>query len=360
MRARILGLALALIGANLAFGKDVYLSIGGEVGNFFTDARVFNPSFDKDIVITARYLQNNQDNTGAATKTVNVPKRTMLVLDNVVSVVFQTGGIGAIRLTSDDDFVATQRIYAKLDGPKTLGQFVPGLDSTTALRKGALIQLKQNGTGGTIGTFRTNIGGVNPNAVDANVTFKLYDKNNAVVVTKTEVFRAFGVLTPQRIDAYFGGTHDLSDAWVSFDSDQPIFIYGSIVDNGSDDPTFITASPDSGTAPTPVLKTVTMVATDWKYTVTGASGLAAGDQVKFVIALGQGTHGFQLVSPAGEVLIGFDLIPEESAETTVTLPVPGTYFYFCTFSECGIGHSSMGGSLTVGEERSPNGGAPGY
>lgn len=359
MRARILGVLVAVIVANVSFGKDVYLSIGGEVGNFFTDARVFNPSFDKDIVITARYLQDNKDNSGAATKTVNVPKRTMLVLDNVVSVVFQSGSIGAIRLTSDDDFVATQRIYARLDGPKTLGQLVPGLDVTTALKKGALIQLKQNGGPGTIGTFRTNIGGVNPNAVVANVTMKLYDKNNAVVATKTQVFQPFGVVTPARIDLFFGGTNDLSDAWVSFDSDQPVFIYGSIVDNGSDDPTFIPASADSGNAPPQTIPTVTMVASNFKFTVTGGTGLAAGDDVKFVLSSTQGTHGYKLVSPSGQVLIDFALLPTTPTERTVALLQPGTYFYFCTLSECGSGHSGMTGSFTVGEARTP-GGNPRY
>jgi hypothetical protein len=360
MRARILGVVVAVLVANVAVGKDVYLSIGGEVGNFFTDARVFNPSFDKDIVITARYLQGNQDNTGATTKTVNVPKRTMLALDNVVSVVFQTGGIGAIRLTSDDDFVATQRIYARLEGPKTLGQFVPGLDSTTALKKGALIQLKQNGGPGTIGTFRTNIGGVNPNAVAANVTFKLYDKNNAVVQTKTFKFEPFGVLTPSGIAAFFNAsTADLSDAWVSFDSDQSMFMYGSIVDNGSDDPTFITASADSGTAPPTVSPTVTMVASNFKYTVTGGTGLAARDNVKFVLSSTEGTHGYRLVSPEGQILIDILALPGTPTERVVTLPQSGTYFFFCTFSECGVGHSSMSGELTVGEPRSP-GGNPRY
>jgi plastocyanin len=349
MRLRLVVCLLAVAVCGSAFGKDVYLSIGGEVGNFFTDARVFNPSFDKDIVITARYLQNNQDNSGAAPVTINVPKRTMLVLDNVVSTVFHSGGIGAMRLTSDDDFVATQRIYARVETNKTLGQFVPGLDSTTALKKGALIQLKQN-SGGGAGTFRTNIGGVNPNAAQANVTLKLYDKNNATVVTKAITLEKFGVLTPQRIDLFFGGTNDLSDAFVSFESDQPIFMYGSIVDNGSEDPTFITASADSGTAPPPPqIKTVTIAASDFKYTVAGAQGLKAGDQVKFVISLAQGTHGFQLVSPVGQKLIDFTHIPEEGAERTVTLTQPGTYFYFCTFTECGTGHTTMTGDLSVSQ-----------
>jgi plastocyanin len=347
--------------AGVAFGKDVYLSIGGEVGNFFTDARIFNPSFEKDIVISARYLQNNQNNSNVTPVTVNVPKRTMLVLDNVVSRVFNSGGIGAIRLTSDDDFVATQRIYARVETNKTLGQFVPGLDGSAALKKGALIQLKQNGGGGTAGTFRTNLGGANPNAVAANVTLKLYDKNNAVAVTKTFTFQPYGVLNPSNIATFFGGTFDLSDSWISFDSDQPLFLYVSVVDNGSDDPTFIPASPDSGNAPppsTPEIKNVTVVASNWQFGVTGGQGLKAGDQVNFILSTTQDIHGFQLVSPGGEILIDFGQLPSTPTESLVTLAQPGTYFYYCTFSDCGAGHTTMNGEFVLGD-KSPGGG-PGY
>ena len=50
--------------ATTAVAKDVYLSIGGSAGKFRTDARIFNPSYEKAIVITARYLPiGNSDNT---------------------------------------------------------------------------------------------------------------------------------------------------------------------------------------------------------------------------------------------------------------------------------------------------------
>jgi len=361
MRVRIASALLLFLLAGAAFGKDVYLSIGGEVGNFFTDARIFNPSFDKDIVISGRYLQNNQNNTNVAPVTVNVPKRTMLVLDNVVSTVFNSGGIGAIRLTSEDDFVATQRIYARVETNKTLGQFVPGLDATGALKKGALIQLKQNGGPGTAGTFRTNLGGVNSNALAANVTLKLYDKNNAVVATKALVLQPYGVLNPSGVATFFGGTFDLSDCWVSFESDQPLFLYASIIDNGSDDPTFVTASADSGTAPPPPpqpeSKNITVVASNWQFSVVGAQGLKVGDEVHFILSTAQDIHGFQLVSPVGEILIDIPQLTSTPTESVVTLENEGTYFYFCTFSDCGAGHTTMNGQFNAGD---PGGGGPGY
>jgi hypothetical protein len=349
MLARLSLAVLLLISTNSAFAKDVYLSIGGQVNNFFTDARIFNPSFDKDIVVNARFLQNNQNNSGVAAVPVNVPKRTMVVLDNVVSEVFQASGIGAVRLTSDDDFVATQRIYANVDS-KTLGQFVPGLDATTALSKGVLIQLQQNGTGGQVGTFRTNLGGANPNGAVASITLELHDQANAVAATRTFQLQPFGILTPSRIDAFFGtgAGVDLSDAWISFASDQPVFLYGSVIDNGSDDPTFVTASNDSGIAPpAPQIKNVTVVAVNWFFSVDGGEGLKAQDQVKFAISSAEDTHGFQLVGPNGENLINLGSFGATPEERTITLPAAGTYTYFCTFSLCGIGHSGMSGQFTV-------------
>src|SRR5204863_3878472 len=118
---------------------------------------------------------------GAQTTTITVPKRKMLVYNDVISALFGVGGLGGLRLKSDDDFIATQRIYALAADGSTTGQYIPGLDTTSAKKKGVIIQLRNNGGAGQIGTFRTNIGAVNPNAVAASVTWRLYDKNNALV-----------------------------------------------------------------------------------------------------------------------------------------------------------------------------------
>src|SRR5689334_19687682 len=164
MRLLILLVSLAL--TTSAFAKDVYLSVTGKANGFFTDARIFNPSFDKDITIQARYLPaGNGNNSGVAPVTLTIPKRSMKVYDDAVQSMFGGGpALGAIRLTSDDDFVASQRIYQDArSGPQagTLGQFVKGLEAPTAKIKGVMLQLKSGVA--SLGTFRTNWGGVNPN-----------------------------------------------------------------------------------------------------------------------------------------------------------------------------------------------------
>lgn len=358
MRQRLPYLLTLVLFATSGFAKDVYLSIGGSVGVFRTDARIFNPSYDKDITIVARYLPSgNGDNSGAGTKTITVPKRSMAVYDDVVQSLFGGGPpLGAVRLTSDDDFVASQRIYAdESSTPKngTLGQFVPGLEVSAAKKKGVLIQLKANGTSGVKGTFRTNWGGVNPNSTVANIKFTLYDRNNAVAGTNELTLQPFGVFAPTEISGFFGNPNrDLSNAWISFESDQPVFLYCSVLDNGSTDPTFIPAADDTGVAPPtepqPQTKNINVMAQNWSFTVIPSANLQSGDRVRFSLTSTEGTHGFQLFSPNGSVVISETMNQGQTIERTVTLPASGTYTYLCTVSTCGEGHTDMTGTFNVG------------
>jgi heme/copper-type cytochrome/quinol oxidase subunit 2 len=263
--------------------------------------------------------------------------------------------LGAIRLTSDDDFIATQRIYSdQINGAQngTLGQFVPGLEPSEALRKGILIQLQSNGLPGAKGTFRGNWGGMNPNDVAANIKLKLYDKDNQVAGTNNLRLEPYGVFSPTNIISFFGDPNrDLTNAWVSFESDQPIFAYSSTIDNGSDDPTFITAYADTGVEPPPPppppQKVVTVVGTNFIFDVFPSAPLRAGDQVKFRLSTTGERHGFHLSAPEGQQLIDLDDLSGEVTERIVTLPAAGTYTYFCTYSLCGSGHTIMNGTFTV-------------
>ncbi len=362
MRLRLPLLVLLVLFATSGFAKEVYLSIGGSANGFFTDARIVNPSFEKDIIITARYLiasDGSANNSAAAPVTITVPKRSMAVYDDVVKALFPGApALGAIRLSSDDNFIATQRIYADKRSDRqqgTLGQFVPGLDSAAARAKGVVAQLKIGQA--ALGNFRTNFGAVNPNGTAANVTLRLYDKNNAVTATRQLVLAPFGAMVPTQVFGFFGSpAGDHSDAWISYESDQPILVWCSIVDNGSEDPTFVTASEDTGNAPppTPTNKTVTVTARDFSFTVTTSGALRKGDTVKFIISAANGAHGFNFSTPDGTTLIDI-LTPLTSTpiERTITLPADGTYFYFCTLSSCGSGHLAMTGEMEIGGPDDP-------
>jgi plastocyanin len=361
MRIRILFIgALLIVFAGVLSAKEVWLSIGGTTanGSFKTDARIFNPSTTKDIQIQAYYLPvGNVDNSAVQPLTpITVLKRQMVVYNDVVTSLFHSSGLGAIRLTSDDDFVATQRIYA-VAANGSLGQFVGGVDVSSAKTKGVIIQLAAGGT------FRTNAGAANPNASAATVTWHLYDKNNAVVGTPFVVtMPPYAVIGPSGLAGYAvgGAGADLTDAWLSYSSDLPIVAYGSVIDNGTTDPTYIPASEDTGVAAvtTPSGKVFVVSEHGGNNTASGiditpvitATTIKPGDVVTFQISAHDSTHGFHLIDPNGIVLLDLTVAQDGAPiERTLTLDAQGTYVYYCTITTCSPGHLNMQGSFDVGK-----------
>lgn len=352
-----MGVRLAVVLISLAltssvFAKEVFLSVTGKANGFFTDARIFNPSYTKDITVNAQYLPaGNGNNANATVVPLVIPKRSMKVYDDAVQSIFGGGpALGAIRLVSDDDFQASQRIFqdARESFQKgTLGQFVPGFELSQALTKGVILQLKSGQA--ALGNFRTNWGGVNPNPTVANVSFKLFDRNNQLAGSTNLTFQPYGVFSPVNITGFFGvgAAVDLTDAWISFESDAPVFLYGSCVDNGSVDPTFVAAVQDTGVAPSgPQVKTVTVAATAGDFGVL-APPLTRGDQVRFIVTGTEGIHGFRLFDPDGNILFTLDPLNETPQERTITIEKTGNHPYICTRTTCSTEHSSMFGELEV-------------
>lgn len=337
-------LAAAILLSTSARADEVYLSIAGSVGSFRTDARIFNPSFTDDIVISASFLPaGNVSNAAVVPKSITVHKREMVVFDDVVASLFATSGLGAIRLVADGDFIATQRIYAATaDG--TLGQFVPGLELAAAKMNSVIIQLKSNGIAGTKGTFRTNVGFVNPNATAANVTLKLFDSSNAAAgQAATLKIEPFGVVAPASVAGYFNNpAKDLSDSWLSVRSDLAIFAYGSVVDNGTTDPTFIPASEDPGVEPpnTPVTKTV-IVGPGFTFDPETLS-INPGDTVKWTF---RSTH--TTTADTSSVEKWDSGTKTNGQEFSHTFATEGVFPYHCSLHSVS-GGTTMNGTIAVG------------
>jgi len=285
----------------------------------------------------------------------------MRILNDVTTELFNTSNLGAILFTSSDEFEVTSRIYAAT-AAGTLGQFGPGVPLSNAKTKGALLQLRS-----TASPFRTNVGLVNPNTVAANVTWTVYSKTNAVAVSKTVAYAPGEVLGPTNMAAYFAsGSADISDAWISFSSDQPVFAYASVVDNGTTDQTFVPAVDDKGTAPPPPQQTVKKFSVELMdfdiQILPNPTGLKVGDQIELTITNNGGGHGFQLAGAQGEDYVAnTGPLPVGSPVTArFTIRSNGSMFYFCTQTTCGVGHTSMGGSILVGSLNDDPGDGKGY
>ncbi|MEA2326684.1 MAG: hypothetical protein QOE68_1643, partial [Thermoanaerobaculia bacterium] len=326
-------------------------------GAFKTDVRLFNPSTTTDITVQAFVLPGgNQNNGAAAPHNVNVPKRQMVVLNDAIAG-FGGTDLDALRLTSSNGFVATERVYAQraptgscnIGG--TLGQDVPALDASAAQKSGVLLQLKNGGS------FRTNIGAVNPNTTTANVVFHLYDKANALISNGPSIaIQPLGVIAPTSITSGFfftSGTADLTDAWVSYTSDQPIFAYASVIDTGTNDPTFVPMAADTGSGTVqPSTKSFAVAVRSFviDFNPVPGANLAIGDQLVLTITAQDPLHGFELQAPDGTILINIGaLTVGQTVTRTVTVTQEGTYNYFCTNVSCGTGHASMFGQFIVGD-----------
>lgn len=350
MRLRLTLLLSLVLFASSAFAIDRWIPISGTVGNFSTDSRVFNPSFDKDIEIQATLIKVGDGTNRVGPVTFTVAKRQMKVFDNVVATLFTTDGLGAIVLTSEDEFVATSRIFATV-AAGTLGQFSVANPASAALTRGVIIQLKSSPS------FRTNIGSVNPGTEAATVTWKLYDKANAVVDTKVLEMTPGQVVGPTRLESLFtvpGGT-ELSDAWVGFSSTKPIFAYGSVVDNGTTDQTFVPALHDTSTEPPPPPKIVNITARDFSFTLDIVGSLRVNDDVTFRVKADSGAHGIIISAPNFSTILDINSLNNTVIERTIKLTQQGTYAFFCTNSLCGSGHTSMVGEFTIGP---PSGNEP--
>ncbi|HVT04810.1 MAG TPA: plastocyanin/azurin family copper-binding protein [Thermoanaerobaculia bacterium] len=336
-----------------ASAKELWVPIAGNAqgGSFFrTDLRILNPSFSKDITVSATYLPINQDNTSAAPVQVTVPKRQMLVYDNVVSALFSTGGFGAIRFVSSDDFVVTSRTFA--DNPCTdrggiFGQFIPAIQASDAQSKGVVLQLSTSSDSSK--GFRSNVGFANVNATTATVTLKLYGSANEILKTATLDLLPFGATIPS-VPGIFGiPTLNVANEWVSYSSTLPVLGYGSVVDNKSADQIFITAAQDSGTEQTAGETKIVDVGPGISFSPATLT-VKPGDTVQWAF------HGFHSTTSNTQTgAENWDSGTMSSGTFSHTFTTPGTYKYYCTVHSTPNG-TAMNGTITVQSSSPGNGG----
>ena len=214
----------------------------GQGTSFFrSDGRLVAIADEAAVVHAEWYPTTGSAVTGpAATATVDLAAGNQAVLDDLVGTLFGANTRGAVRLLSTVPFRAVSRTYndQRTAGSGTFGQYVEGLNLERAWRAGVL------GTGShrpkTDGTdFRFNLGWFNPTARTANVTFNLRKPDGTLVAFQTVAFPGFA----NEIRAYFdlltnvpAEQRSLSAFYVTYTSDQPFFLFGSLIDNKTDDP----------------------------------------------------------------------------------------------------------------------------
>lgn len=229
----------------------VILPIAGSVQGaafFRTTARVMNLT-DASLEVAAAYLPINQDNATVPPLVFTLGPREVVIFDDVVGTLFGASGLGAIRFHAEEPFTATSRIFTDsscLDPPGgTFGQFVPGFAESAAMSAGVVPHLSWNQA------FRANVGAMNPSSSNVTVTMSLHGPGGMIGAPEPVDLPPRGSIGPSSLVGLFEQPAlDQANLWVSFVSDVPVIVYGSVVDNGTDDQIFVTpvAEPSSAAA----------------------------------------------------------------------------------------------------------------
>ncbi len=255
-------LALALTAA-AALGDVVIpssaFSSGKNNAEFHSDVRVFNPT-SSPINFTPIFYRS--DAAGNVVNTVQMPvvtigPREQLAYDNALQGLFgqSIGVFGPIRLETAGELIVSSGVnnVNACGNGSVSGQWLPGIDTTTALKAGTLVQLAASANATT--GYRSNLDFMNPGATAANVTVKIRKGDGSQLSSGTISVGANGLVQKALDDGgTFPGVAGTTDTnlWVEFTSDQPVLVFASVINNASGDPFAIvmTAEPNvSSSAP---------------------------------------------------------------------------------------------------------------
>jgi CubicO group peptidase (beta-lactamase class C family) len=150
---------------------------------------------------------------------------------------FGRSGSGPLQVFSSEALTTTSRTYNR-SSEGTFGQSLDGVTATGGLESGesvVLMQLREDDAA------RTNIGIHNQWRGFARVEVELYDNNGSLVIADTWTIPPFHTVQFNRPYRTFGGRVDIESGYavIKIQSGQDIYVYGSVIDNTTDDPTAI-------------------------------------------------------------------------------------------------------------------------
>lgn len=232
-------------------------SAGKNSAEFHSDARVFNPTNAPVNVTPVFYRSDAGGNVldTVAMPVVTIGPRQQIAYDNVLQSLFgQTIGVfGPIRFQTAGTLLVSSSVN-NVNGcgnGSTSGQWLPGIDTSQALKAGTLVQLAASADAAA--GYRSNLDFMNPGATNASVTATIR-KGDGTQLSSGTISVGPNGLVQRAIDdgGVFPGVAGTTDTnlWMEFTSDVPILVFASVISNGSGDPFAIvmTAEPSGGGA----------------------------------------------------------------------------------------------------------------
>ena len=253
-------LASGVVSADVVIPSSAF-SLGKNSAEFHSDVRVFNPTSSPINFMPIFY---RSDAGGNVVDTVQMPlvtvgPRQQLAYDNVLQSLFSQsiGVFGPILFQTTGTLIVSSGVnnVNACGNGSVSGQGLPGIDSSTALKTGTLVQLAASADAAA--GYRTNVDFMNPGATPANVTAKILKGDGTQLSSATISVGANGLVQKALDDSgTFPGVAGTTDTnlWLEFTSDQAILAFASVINNGSGDPFAIvmTGDPTNPTGGAPV------------------------------------------------------------------------------------------------------------
>lgn len=212
--------------------------------NFHTDMRIFNAAATP-VSVTLEYFPQLNDLTprpAAVTRTVAAGET--LAIDNVLPTLWNltgTGGSVVITTANNSSLVATARTYSRNAEGGTYGQFIPGVTAAEAVGLGErslhVLQLEDSPS------FRSNLGLFEVSGSPATVEVTAHPADGKVSPVTTVNLAANGFMQMNRILTSMGlpeGYNGRVSVRVVGGTGR-VSAYGSVVDNRTQDPTYVPA-----------------------------------------------------------------------------------------------------------------------
>jgi hypothetical protein len=228
---------------------DLYIPVVGKVlgannTNFVTDLRIINHGFDTATVTLDFFAASASGQSEPnVSKTITIAVGEQKVLDDVVGTTLQTTGLGALRIVTDQEITATARVLNDL---RTSNQGTTGFSVNATLidggagTAGALPMLSQ-ASGADVASgigFRTNLGYFNPNSTAVSATFTAHRGDGSVLGTQTVNIPAHSMVQQGAFSLFPSvpeGERAQADFYVTWEAEESLFVYGSVVDNKTGD-----------------------------------------------------------------------------------------------------------------------------
>jgi hypothetical protein len=225
-------------GARTSFIPVIGKVTGSNNTNFVTDLRIVNNG-GALATVTLDFFASNAAGLAApsATQTVTVAAGEQRILNDIVGTTLAvTSGLGGLRLTSDQNIVASARVINDLRA-QNLGTAGFAVDSREAGETSGTIAFLSQGV-----DYRTNLGYFNNTSTPATVTFTARSSaNGAVLGTNTLTIPGFAMVQQPVFSAISSvpeANRTQNDFYVTWTSNSPLFVYGAVTDNKTGDAVF--------------------------------------------------------------------------------------------------------------------------